>query len=190
VDQELNDPARTDDGADDLRRLFDAIVADPRYQAGLDWGEPRPGHPEGPVRAHVEHLEQALAPLRATLAPRAWWTLRVLVHAHDAFKREAPERIPLADPRSHGALAAAWLAGLGAPPELVTMARWHDEPLALHRNARARGALDEARLDALLAAIPDWELFETFLRLDAGTAGKAPEPLAWFLATVAARRGR
>src|SRR4051812_49510856 len=34
------------------RRLAD----DPALYAGLSWGEPRPGHPEGPVGVHVSDM--------------------------------------------------------------------------------------------------------------------------------------
>jgi len=34
----------------DNRQILDAITADPRYLANLDWGKPRAGHPEGTVR--------------------------------------------------------------------------------------------------------------------------------------------
>jgi hypothetical protein len=30
------------------------ITADPEWQAGVRWGKPRPGHPEGTVRAHIK----------------------------------------------------------------------------------------------------------------------------------------
>ena len=33
----------------DYRKAFDAVSSDPRYLANLDWGEARPGHPEGTV---------------------------------------------------------------------------------------------------------------------------------------------
>ena len=31
----------------DYRIVFEAITTAPRYLANLDWGEARPGHPEG-----------------------------------------------------------------------------------------------------------------------------------------------
>ena len=39
------------------------LLADRRLQAGLNWGAPRFGHPEGHVRAHVAAM---LAAIRAT----------------------------------------------------------------------------------------------------------------------------
>src|SRR5438034_2096211 len=37
----------------DYEKTFERIQSDPRYQKNLDWGEARPGHPEGTVRAHM-----------------------------------------------------------------------------------------------------------------------------------------
>ena len=46
------------------RQAFDAITAAPRYLANLDWGEERPGHPEGTVRAHIAEIEPNLETLQ------------------------------------------------------------------------------------------------------------------------------
>jgi hypothetical protein len=48
----------------DYRATLDAIFADPRYQKKLDWGEARPGHPEGTVRMHIAEIEPNLETLR------------------------------------------------------------------------------------------------------------------------------
>ncbi len=52
----------------DCKEIFDAITCDKRYQRNLDWGEVRPGHPEGTIRAHIAELERNLAQLRAKLS--------------------------------------------------------------------------------------------------------------------------
>jgi hypothetical protein len=44
----------------DYPQIFAAVIADPEYQKNLDWGQSRPGHPEGTVRAHIAELEQNL----------------------------------------------------------------------------------------------------------------------------------
>ena len=42
----------------DYQTIFAHLVTDPCYQGNLDWGEPRRGHPEGTVRAHIEEIER------------------------------------------------------------------------------------------------------------------------------------
>jgi hypothetical protein len=51
----------------DYKAAFDATVLDPRYLKNLDWGEARPGHPEGTVRAHIAEIEPNLEALRSRL---------------------------------------------------------------------------------------------------------------------------
>lgn len=63
------------------------LLADPRLQAGLDWGAARFGHPEGRVRAHVAAMLAAIPsddPLRNDL--------RFLALVHDSFKIRSPAR--------------------------------------------------------------------------------------------------
>jgi hypothetical protein len=59
------------------------LLDDPRLRAGLDWGEPRFGHPEGRVADHVAAMLAAIPswdPLRSDL--------RLLALVHDSFKAD------------------------------------------------------------------------------------------------------
>ena len=173
----------------DYQGLFEDIARDLRCQRNLDWGEPRHGHPEGSVRAHVAAVDRNVEALRARLSSDAdYWRLRVLALVHDAFKAEADPGVPITDPRSHASLARAFLASYcDNDPDLLAMAQFHDEPYALWRQFRARGRCDPARLNALLATIRDWNLFLAFLIADGSTAGKGREPLHWFFGLVGSR---
>src|SRR4051812_30729435 len=63
--------------------LEGALLADPRLRAGLEWGAPRPGHPEGRVADHVAAILAGIAPDD----PRRN-DLRLLALVHDSFKAE------------------------------------------------------------------------------------------------------
>ena len=76
----------------DYAAILDAIRADPRYRKNLDWGEPREGHPEGTIRAHIEELERNLDRLRPKLSDEQVGALRLLIHTHDTFKPDSIER--------------------------------------------------------------------------------------------------
>src|SRR5262245_21995061 len=128
--------------------LLASIQRDPRYQRNLDWGGPRPGHPEGTVRAHIALVEANIERLADRLSADELAKLRVLAHTHDSFKADAIEGVAIDDPRSHASLAAAYLASIGADPDLVAMAQSHDVPHALWRRYEQRGSVDEARLAA------------------------------------------
>jgi hypothetical protein len=171
--------------ATDYRKVFELIVADPRYQTNLDWGERRSGHPEGTVRAHIAEIERNLNALRSNLSEPDYWKLKVLVHTHDSFKPDAKQGAPITHPRSHASLARAFLAEFCNDEDLLAMVQYHDEPYALWRHAKAKGSCNRQRLIALLGRIKDWNLFLAFCIIDGCTEGKSREPLCWLLEQVA-----
>jgi hypothetical protein len=171
----------------DYQKIFEAITADPCYLENLDWGKPRSGHPEGTVRAHIAELEQNLKLLRPKLTDADYWKLKVLIHTHDTFKAESREGVPIADPRSHASLARAFLATYCDDADLLAMVQYHDEPYALYRQFENKGKYNLDRLNALLKAIQDWNLFLAFNIIDGCTEGKSREPLQWFFGEVAGR---
>jgi hypothetical protein len=171
----------------DYRAAFEALVQDPRYQRNLDWGEPRAGHPEGTVRAHIEELERNLEALRARLSDADYWKLKLLLHAHDTFKGEAQHGVAINDSNSHASLAREFLAAYCPDPDLLAMVQYHDEPFALWRQYEAKGQYNVDRFESLLKAIADWDLFLAFNIIDGCTAGKSPTPLLWLFHEVAGK---
>ncbi len=164
--------------------IFEAITSDPRYQKNLDWGDPRPGHPEGTVRAHIAEVDRNVEALRSKLSETDYWRLRVLVHTHDTFKGEAKPNVPITDPQSHASLARAFLASFCDDADLLAMVQFHDEPFALWRQHESRGKVNPERLTALLNSIRDWNLFLAFNIVDGCTEGKSREPLHWLFQQV------
>jgi hypothetical protein len=179
---EVRAPAETN--LPDFRSVFAAVVADPRYLANLDWGVARPGHPEGTVRAHIAEIEPNLEALRARLSEEDYWKLKILIHAHDTFKGESHPGVAITDPRSHASLARAFLASHCDDADLLAMVQYHDEPFALYRQFESKGKYHRERLESLLKAIRDWNLFLAFTLIDGCTAGKSREPLKWFFGEV------
>jgi hypothetical protein len=171
----------------DYASIFDRIVAYPRYQRNLDWGQPRSGHPEGSIRAHIAELERNLEVLRPRFSEEDAWRLRVLIHTHDTFKPEAIEGVPIVHARSHATLARKFLEEFAVEPELLVIVQYHDEPYALWQQVKKRGACDDRRLRALLQRIQAWDLYLAFLIIDGCTAGKNSDQLHWFFREVAGR---
>ncbi len=167
--------------------IFAGLTRDERYLANLDWGQPRRGHPEGTVRAHIEELERNLARLRNRLSDEEYWKLRILIHTHDSFKAEAQAGVPIAHPHSHASLARAFLAEFCSDEDLLAMVQLHDEPYALFKQQAHRASVDAERLNRLLAAIRDWNLFTAFLLIDGCTAGKDRGSLQWFFGEIDGR---
>lgn len=171
----------------DYQRAFEAVTADARYQANLDWGQARPGHPEGTVRAHIAEIEPNLEALRPKLSDEEYWKLKLLVHTHDSFKAESQPGVAITDPKSHASLARAFLAAHCDDADLLAMVQFHDEPFALYRQFEAKGKCNPQRFDALLSAVRDWNLFLAFNVIDGCTAGKSREPLRWLFRELAGK---
>jgi hypothetical protein len=171
----------------DYRAVFAAVTADPRYLANLDWGDARPGHLEGTVRAHIAEIETNLELLRPKLTDEEYWKLKLLIHTHDSFKAEAKPDVAISDPQSHASLARAFLAAHCDDADLLAMVQYHDEPFALYRQFENKGKYNQDRFNSLLQAIRDWNLFLAFTIIDGCTAGKSREPLRWLFRELAGK---
>jgi hypothetical protein len=169
------------------RQIFHVITNDPRYLRNLDWGEARPSHPEGTIRAHIAEVEGNLEAVRHKLSETDYWRLRVLIHVHDTFKGEAPRGVSVTAPSSHASLARAFLADFCTDADMLAMVQYQDEAYAQWRQVTKKGTFNQQRLTALLAAVRDWNLFLAFNIVDGCTEGKGREPLHWFFEQVAGR---
>jgi hypothetical protein len=147
------------------------LLADPQLRAGLDWGTPRSGHPEGLVAGHVAAILAAIAPddpLRSDL--------RLLALVHDSFKAQVRPHEPWSPDNDHATLARRFAEGYTSDERLLTTLELHDEPYWIWRNADA----PEQALQSLLERLPDPELFARFVELDAANEGKDLTFLWWF----------
>ena len=90
----------------------------------------------------------------------------------------------IAHPRSHASLARGFLAEFCDDADLLAMVQWHDEPFALYRGFCERGEIDAGRLEGLIRAIGDWDLFLGFCVVDGCTGGKSRDALRWFFGVV------
>jgi hypothetical protein len=156
------------------RRLAD----DPQMLRGLAWGEPRAGHPEGPVGTHVSHLLEALE--RSGESGERRELLRFIVLVHDSFKAQVRERLPRVGENHHAMRARRYAEKLIDDERVLATIELHDRPYSLWRKMHRRGKVDERGFRRMMKRIPDPELFLRFIELDASTEGKRPEPVEWF----------
>jgi hypothetical protein len=148
-----------------------ALLADPRLRAGLQWGAPRAGHPEGSVARHVAMILGRIAPddpLREDL--------RLLAIMHDAFKAEVRPDERWSPENDHATRARRFAERYLADERLLAALELHDEPYWIWRHAGA----PEHALGPLLERVPDTELFARFVELDAAGEGKDLTFLWWF----------
>jgi hypothetical protein len=147
------------------------MLDDPRLQAGLDWGTPRFGHPEGRVREHVAAMLAAIPgddPLRSDL--------RFLAITHDSFKAEVRPDEPWSTENDHAVLARRFAEHHTSDERLLVTLELHDEPYWIWRTADQ----PEQAVRPLLERLPDPELFARFAELDAANEGKDLTFLWWF----------
>jgi HD domain-containing protein len=163
-----------------------AVNSDPQLVAGLAWGTPRKGHPEGSVGAHVADLLATIERWGETGQRRE--DLRFLALVHDALKREVKDWLPKSGENHHAMRARRFAERYTDDERLLAAIELHDRLYAIWRRMRRKGRLDEGALDETLERLPDPELFLRFVELDGSTEGKNPEPIRW-LREELVRRG-
>jgi hypothetical protein len=167
----------------DLER---AVTEDPELLAGLAWGKPRKGHPEGSVGSHVRDLLEAIDGEDLPADERS--LLRFVALVHDGFKYRVHEWLPKTGANHHAGRARRFAERFTDDDRLLATIELHDRPYALWRKLQRTGRLDESAFEDMMAAVPDPELFMRFIELDGGTEGKRPEPIRW-LREELGRRG-
>jgi hypothetical protein len=155
-----------------------ALAGDADLLEGLAWGRPRHGHPEGPVGHHVAQLLRGMGahdPLREEL--------RFLALLHDARKVAVRPAVGYSRDNDHAVLARRLAEAYTADERLLDTLELHDWPYHIWRTRTDDGRAD---LAALLARVPDRELFLRFVELDGSTYGKDPGLLYWVRAATGA----
>lgn len=153
------------------------IAEDPVVLRGLAWGEPRAGHPEGPVGQHVADLLETIDAWEEPEPRRG--ELRFVSLLHDALKYRVREWLPHSGPNHHAVRARRLAERYTADERLLATIELHDRPYGIWRRMRRAGRLDEERFAEMLGRVPDLGLFVRFVELDGSTEGKDPEPVEW-----------
>jgi hypothetical protein len=154
------------------------VTSAPELLEGLAWGEPRAGHPEGPVGTHVSHLLETLDRSGETGERRS--LLRFMALVHDSFKYQVRDRLPRAGENHHAMRARRFAERYTDDERLLAAIQYHDRPYALWRKLQRRGKLDERSFRRMMRAVGDPDVFLRFIELDGSTEGKRPEPIEWF----------
>jgi hypothetical protein len=157
------------------------IVADPAWQEGARWGEPRLGHPEGSVASHISEVLANVDRHAIDEDDRARLRLAALVH--DTFKYQVDQTKPKRGDNHHAMLARRFAEGYLDDPDLLDVIELHDEAYNSWSKGVCSGdwasAEDRARalIDRLGSRLP---FYLRFYRADNQTGSKSQEPLEWF----------
>ena len=77
------------------KQQLEQIRKDSRYRENIEWGSPRPGHPEGTVQKHILELESNLNALEPETTSLERDKLKLLIHVHDSFKKDAKRGVAI-----------------------------------------------------------------------------------------------
>jgi hypothetical protein len=172
-------------GADEMRRITERIMADPRYLRNIEYGRPRPGHPEGKVKFHIADLEANLEQIaRRGISPSIYGKLKFLIHVHDTFKAEAEQDVSILHPRSHATLAREYASQFTDDPDLLNIIQFHDFNYSMWLDYSRKGSYNKAAFQRLIDTIQNWDLFLLFTIIDGRTRGKEISKLVWFIDEV------
>jgi hypothetical protein len=147
-----------------------AIACDPDIRRGWAFAVEGAGHPEHLVGAHVAAILRNIGPDDELVS-----ALRFLALVHDSMKWAVRRDMPWSPDNDHAVLARRVAERHTSDPRLLQTTELHDEAYWIFRNSPT----DSEPLDALLARLPDTELYLRFVELDSTTEGKEPTFLVW-----------
>lgn len=161
------------------------FLEDEAFIAGLNWGKPRYGHPEGQIYKHIRHVLNNIDRLGTDHPLRA--SLRTIAFVHDTFKYKEDKSYPRDWTKHHSVYARHFLEKYTSDVALLTVTEHHDE--AYHcwclKYLYHQDELSKRRLVNLLNVLGDSiQLYYLFFKCDTKTGDKNPSPLKWFEQTI------
>jgi hypothetical protein len=157
------------------------VVADPEWEEGAAWGDPRPGHPEGSVLAHIEEVLVNVDDVALDRVDRQ--RLRFVALTHDTFKHRVDRTRPRVGENHHAMIARQFASRFSDDVELLDVIELHDEAYNAWVKGDRGGKWDaaEARAGRLLDRLgPSADFYVRFYRADNRTGSKNQAPLHWF----------
>ncbi|HFC01016.1 MAG TPA: HD domain-containing protein [Phaeodactylibacter sp.] len=161
------------------------LIQHPDFKAGLFWGKPRYGHPEGKVIYHIAEVLKNIDQLQINSHTRQ--QLRLVTFLHDTFKYKEDQNRPRDWSKHHGVLARQFAEKFIDDKTVLSIIEYHDEAFYSWRsqyvfNQKEKG---EARMKNLLQKVEDHlQTFYLFFKCDTQTGDKTPKPIIWFEETV------
>jgi hypothetical protein len=159
------------------------LIMIPEFRAGLLWGEPRFGHPEGKVVYHIREVLDNID-LLTHLDELSRRQLRLVAFTHDTFKYCEIKSHPRDWSKHHGILACDFLKKYCSDPIVLKIIATHDDAYYAWRNSRLEQASvenGEKTLDNLLERVGDClQLYYLFFKCDTQTGDKTQASWKWF----------
>ncbi len=159
------------------------LLTIPEFRAGLLWGEPRFGHPEGKVAFHVREVLDNIDRIH-TLDVEQRQRLRLVAIAHDTFKFAEDRTRPRDWTKHHGHLARRFMETFTSDPITLDLIEWHDDAYyawLYDRQEQFREDNPSKSLEALLERTGHClQEYYLFFKCDTQTGDKTQASLKWF----------
>jgi hypothetical protein len=159
-----------------------SICADPTWRDGAEWGEPRPGHPEGAVKHHIAEVLSNVD--RYSTDPEQRRRLRLIALTHDTFKHLVDMQRDRTGENHHGMIARRFTERfVDDDAALLDAIELHDEAYNAYSKGARDGRWDKAEeraqrlVDRLGSEVPT---YLAFFRCDNETGSKSQDSVAWF----------
>ncbi len=168
-----------------INELERKIAADPQFRQGIEYGRPRPGHPEGNVK---HHIAEVLNNVQRWYAPSPYYpSLRLVALIHDTFKFEVDHAKPRSGPNHHGAYARRFAESYLDDEAVLDVIQWHDEAhnawAAGERSGDWNRAVDRAQ-QLIECLANNLAFYRAFYRCDNATGDKSQDGRIWFESLV------
>ncbi len=163
-----------------------AIMKDPAFKAGLFWGKPRFGHPEGKIIYHIKEVFENINLLKISKEVRS--QLRLIALVHDSFKMQESEfPYPRSKENHHASIAKRFSEKYIQEQYLLDIIEWHDEAYYAWRDIHIYREEEQGnqRKQHLINKMGEHlQLFYLFFKCDTKTGDKIQAPLIWFEKTI------
>ena len=157
------------------------IISDPDWIKGANWGEPRSGHPEGKVIAHIEEVLGNIFDENVSNRGR----LRLIALVHDTFKYKVDRSKSKTGENHHAMIARRFAEKFISDASTLLVIETHDEAYnawrAFNEGHEDRG-IERAQLllDRLIEA-DAVDLYDSFYEADNNTGDKTQDPFVWWM---------
>lgn len=158
------------------------ILEDTEFIQGVQYGKPRPGHPEGEV---IKHIKEVLANVDKYCNEVNRKDLRLIALLHDTFKYMVDDSKPKHGDNHHGHYAKIFASQYIKNNDLLSIIELHDEAYNAWASGDRRGDWNKAvkRANQLIQGLlieGTIDLYVDFYRCDNETGDKTQECFKWF----------
>lgn len=164
--------------------IEEAVIVDPDFVEGCNYGKPRSGHPEGKVLYHIREVLDNIDKFYSTDPDRM--DLRFIALVHDTFKHRVDRTKPKVGANHHGTIARVFAQKFRKEHDLLKIIELHDEAYNSWGAGGRRGDWYKAerRANQLIQGLMIegcLDLYLKFYKCDNRTGDKEQDNYDWFV---------